>query len=208
MKRIYLYTLPIRIWHWVNGAIIMLLLLTGFQLRVSEAAIFSEYGFVVSFHKYLGFALTASFVFWLIYYLVTGGLWRHYIMKPKDLKGTAIQAAYYGFNIFRGRANPFVPSPEEKFNPLQKISYFSVMAIFTPVVIITGILFSDVVYFADAIRFLGGLRILDAIHVAAGYIFIIYLIVHIYMCTLGPTIFAHIKAMITGFEEEQEPPAP
>ena len=32
----------------------------------------------------------------------------------------------------------------------------------------------------------------------------IYLIVHAYMATLGPTPFTHIKAMFTGYEEEPE----
>ncbi len=34
--------------------------------------------------------------------------------------------------------------------------------------------------------------------------FALYLIVHVYMATLGPTAFSHIKAMIVGYEEEPE----
>ena len=39
---------------------------------------------------------------------------------------------------------------------------------------------------------------------AVGYLFVIYLIVHVYMATLKPTPFTHIKAMITRYEEETE----
>ena len=38
------------------------------------------------------------------------------------------------------------------------------------------------------------------------YIFVLYLMVHLYMATLGHTIFAHTKAMVVGFQEEEEEP--
>jgi thiosulfate reductase cytochrome b subunit len=202
MKKIYLYPLPLRIWHWLNSAIILLLTITGIQLRISEAGIFARYSFVVMFHKYLGFLLAASFLFWLFYSLFTGGLRKHYLIRLKDLKGMALQAWFYLFALFRGGRNPFTPTPEEKFNPLQKVAYLSVMGLFTPVIVITGILFADVTYFLGFIRMMGGLRILDAIHVVTGYIFVIYFLVHLYMSTLGPSIFSHIMAMITGYEHE------
>lgn len=206
MKRIYLYTLSIRIWHWTNAAIIILLSITGLQLRISDGDIFAGFGFVVVFHKYLGYALTLSFFFWFFYYLCTGGLAKHYLLKPRDIKGMVKQALYYLLGIFRGNPNPFRPSPDNKFNPLQKMAYFSVMVLFTPIVIITGILFSDIVYFLPAINYIGGLHFLDALHVVTGYVFVLYLMVHIYMATLGPTIFTHTKSMITGYEEEEEEP--
>lgn len=78
------------------------------------------------------------------------------------------------------------------------------MLILTPIIIITGVLFSDIVYFLDIIKYIGGVRILDAIHVATGYAFLLYLIVHLYMSTLGYRIVSHIKAMITGYGEEND----
>jgi thiosulfate reductase cytochrome b subunit len=54
------------------------------------------------------------------------------------------------------------------------------------------------------INSIGGLRILDAIHVVVGYIFVLYLLVHVYMSTMGHTPLTHVKAMFTGYEEERD----
>ena len=201
MSTLYLHPLPLRIWHWVNAIIIFVLIITGIQLRVPSIQILHDYRYVVLLHKYFGFALAGSFLFWLFYYVLTGGLKKHYLMGFKDIKGMPRQALYYAFSIFRGEKNPFKPSTDNKFNPMQKLAYSSVMFIFVPLITISGILFSDILFFLPWIKAIGGLRILDVIHVAAAYIFVLYLLVHLYMATLGSKIYSHIKGMITGYEE-------
>jgi thiosulfate reductase cytochrome b subunit len=37
-------------------------------------------------------------------------------------------------------------------------------------------------------------------------VFVLYLVVHLYMATLGRTTFGHIKAVILGYEEEPDEP--
>ncbi len=201
MSKIYIHPLPVRIWHWTNAAIILVLIITGLQLRAPSVNIFSDYRLVVLLHKYCGFAMSFSFVFWFLYYLLTGGLKRHYILGLMDIEGMPRQLLYYMFHIFRGGKNPFNTSPNNKFNPMQKLAYSSIMFIFTPVMIITGIFFSDITYFFSWIKAIGGLRMLDAIHVSAAYVFVLYLFVHIYMSTLGKKPYSHVKGMITGYEE-------
>ncbi|HVN25846.1 MAG TPA: cytochrome b/b6 domain-containing protein [Syntrophorhabdales bacterium] len=203
MTRVKLYTLPIRIWHWINALLIFLLILTGAQLRVPGLPFFGHYSKAVWLHKYMGFCMVGSFIFWLVYVLFSGSLRSHYLMRIRDVRGMVRQAMFYMYGIFRGGINPFVPSPENKFNPMQKMAYFTVMVFFTPAILVTGILFSDILYFAPYINALGGLRILDALHVVFAYIFLLYLAIHLYMATLGHTILAHTKAMILGYEEEE-----
>ncbi len=38
MKRIYLHPLPLRIWHWANALMVILLIITGIQLRIPGIA--------------------------------------------------------------------------------------------------------------------------------------------------------------------------
>jgi thiosulfate reductase cytochrome b subunit len=114
------------------------------------------------------------------------------------------QGLYYAIGVFRGWPNPYPATPDAKFNPLQKVAYGTVMFVLTPLIAATGILFSNIPYFRGIISYIGGTRVLDAVHVIGGYLFVIYLIVHVYMATLGPTPFTHIKAMFTGYEEEPE----
>jgi thiosulfate reductase cytochrome b subunit len=215
MKKVFLHTLTIRIWHWINALIVIALMITGFQLRVpgveeiarDMAVWIPEYSVAVLIHKYLGYAMALSFFFWSVYIVVSGSFRAHYVLRPADLPVMGKQAYYYLFGVFAGNENPFIPTSEGKFNPLQKIAYGSVMLVITPVIVITGILFSDIFFFRSVIDWLGGVRLLDALHVVASYLFVLNLIVHLYMCTMGHHIFDHIKAMILGFEEMPEGPS-
>lgn len=204
MKKVYLHTLNIRIWHWINASIVILLLGTGIQLRMPEVELIPKFSLAVLIHKYVGFAMGASFLYWLVYVFAKGSFRRYYLLRPADARGMGKQTMFYCYGIFKGKENPFTSTAERKFNPLQKIAYSSVMLIFTPVIVFTGILFSDIFFFRRAIDLMYGIRVLDALHVIAAYIFLLYLVVHIYMSTLGHNAFAHIKAMIVGFEEEPD----
>jgi hypothetical protein len=44
--------------------------------------------------------------------------------------------------------------------------------------------------------------IVNAIHITASYVFALFLVIDVYMATLGPTPLTHINAMIKGYEEE------
>jgi len=212
MKKVFLHTLTIRIWHWINAVIVIALMITGIQLRVPGIEEFArqmavwipEYSVVVMIHKYIGYSMALSFIFWLVYILASGSFRTHYFPRPADIPILGKQALYYLVGVFQGSENPFTPTAEGKFNPLQKIAYGSVMLVITPLIVITGILFSDIFFFRGVIDWLGGVRLLVALHVVASYLFLLNLIVHLYMCTMGHHIFDHIKAMIVGFEEMPE----
>jgi thiosulfate reductase cytochrome b subunit len=202
MKHDELHPLWLRIWHWVNTALICLLILTGVRLRVPGIAFLFAYRNAVLLHRLTGAVMTLSYLFWLVYSIWSGSLRKNYAFHRRDLKNIFCQAEYYAFGVFRGRVNPCPATPEEKFNALQKIAYLSVQFALTPVIAVTGIFFSNIPYFHGAINATGGIRILDAIHVIVAYLFAIYLIVHVYMSTLGAKPLTHIKAMFTGYEEE------
>ncbi len=201
-ENVLLHPLPIRIWHWVNAAVVFVLILTGIELRFTDIKIFSDYGFVVALHKYAGYVLAVSFLFWIAVYQMLGGFAGHYLVSVRDIRSIPAQAAYYLYGYFRGGPNPFRASAETRFNVLQKIAYSFIMFIAMPVIIASGIIFGNIMDFYRIVHQLGGLRIIDAIHVIAGYMFVIYLLVHLYMATLGKNVFAHTKAMFTGRKEE------
>ena len=204
MKRVYLHPLALRIWHWANALIVIILIITGIQVRLSGMASIRPHDPALVIHKYIGWLMIASFIFWLSYGLATHTLRRNYTIAPRDLPGMLRQIKYYLVLIFKGEENPFRPSPEGKFNPLQKMAYSSVMGIFAPVLIITGLLFIDISLLRKYVLLWDIAKIVNAIHVAGAYIFVLYLIIHIYMATVGRTVFSHIKAMIVGYEEEPE----
>jgi thiosulfate reductase cytochrome b subunit len=206
MKRVYLHPLPLRIWHWVNALTVILLLITGMQFRVPGIASLGPHDPIFPVHKWAGLAMTASWFFWLAYGLASGHLSRHYAIRKKDLGGIFGQTKYYLVSIFRGEENPFRPSPEEKFNPLQKLAYGSVMGVLAPLMVLTGLLFVNAFFIRDQLMSWNAIRVIDALHVTGLYVFALFLVVHVYMATLGPTAFTHIKAMIVGYEEEPDEP--
>jgi thiosulfate reductase cytochrome b subunit len=201
MKKINLHPLPLRIWHWANAFLVIFLIVTGIQLRIPGVASLPPQSTALLLHRYAGWAMAASWLFWLIYGLVGHHFSRHYRFRSRDFRGIFSQVSFYLVSIFRGEENPFRPSPDEKFNPLQKLAYGSIMGLFAPALVITGILFTDIPVFRKTILLWNAAGVINAIHVLAAYVFALYLVFHLYMATLGRTLSAHIKAMIVGYEE-------
>ncbi|MEW6571522.1 MAG: cytochrome b/b6 domain-containing protein [Nitrospirota bacterium] len=207
MKKIYLHPLPIRIWHWINAAGFILLILTGIQIRYSNIINLFSFETAVDIHSWTGFILLANYFIWLVYYLVTLNI-KIYIPPlhhPVEFGKKALrQAKFYGYGILVGDENPHHSTPEHKFNPMQQVSYLMIMGLLIPVQIITGLFLWDPKLFAPVVNFIGGIQIVSLIHVGLWIFFSAFIIVHFYLATLGHTTMAHIIAMFTGYEEEHE----
>lgn len=205
MKKVFLHPLTVRIWHWINTACFLVLIVTGLQLRYSEMPTLTKFKTAVDLHNLFGFLLIADFLLWLGYYVISGKIRLYLPLDPKKfLTGAIRQARYYGYGLFRGEKNPHHATADDKFNPLQQSAYFMIMLLAMPVQIITGILLWDIRRFAGWISLLGGLRVVDIVHVAIFFCLSAFLFVHVYLTTLGRTPLEHIKAMFTGYEEVDE----
>ncbi|MDH4233368.1 MAG: cytochrome b/b6 domain-containing protein [Nitrospirota bacterium] len=206
MKRIFLHPLPIRIWHWINAASFLVLIVTGLQIRYREFLGLMKFKTAVDIHNMFGFILIFNFFIWLAYYILSGKI-KIYI-PPLNIKkfitGCVKQARYYGYGLFMGEENPHHSTADNKFNPMQQMAYLSIMLLLIPLQLVTGLLLWDVKAFARYIDIFGGIKIVDTIHVFLFLFFTSFLFVHIYLATLGHTVLAHIKAMFTGYEEIEE----
>jgi thiosulfate reductase cytochrome b subunit len=206
MKKIHLHPLALRIWHWANALMVILLIITGIQIRIPGVAALRPDDPALEIHRFAGWAMVVSWVFWLVYSLATANLSRHYAIRRRDFGGILKQAKFYLFSIFQGEENPFRPTPEEKFNPLQKLAYGSIMGVFAPLLIVTGVLFSDILFLRKYVLLWNIAGVVNALHVIGAYVFVLYLVIHLYMATLGTTAFSHVKAMIVGYEEDSDRP--
>ncbi len=207
MRQVYLHPLPLRVWHWMNAFLVILLLTTGIQFRVPGIASLWPHNPSLGLHKWAGIAMTALWLFWLIYGLASGHLLRHYVLKRQDLIGIPGMMKFYMLSIFRGEKSPFRPSPEAKYHALQRLAYGSIMGVFTPVTVVTGLFFVTGFRIGGMLLPFDTIKTIDALHVAGLYVFAFFLVIHVYMATTGPTALSHIRAMITGYEEEQDEPA-
>jgi len=207
-KRVYLHPVPVRIWHWVNAISFIILILTGLQIRFIGKTEWMSFQTAVKIHSVFGFILLANYLLWFCYYFFTGKFFKIYVppfWKPVDwISGMIRQALYYGYGIMVGKKNPHHPSPEHKFNPLQQVAYLMIMMVCIPLQILTGLVLWDPVKFAWLGKLLGGLQVVSLIHTGLWVFYGFFIFVHIYLSTLGHTPLAHIIAMITGYEEEEE----
>jgi predicted CXXCH cytochrome family protein len=205
---VYLQPTPVRIWHWINALSIVTLCLTGAQIRFPDViTLFGRYQAVVYLHNLAGLTVSIFMVLWVAYYFVISrSIGRVYFLTGEDLKhGMLRQAVFYFFNYFRGRENPFHPTPAFKFNALQKMAYLVIMFVFMPLVMVTGFLLLDIEPLRTIMFKLGGIKLIDGIHFLSACTLCAFVFTHFYLTTLGPTFFSEIRTMWTGWEKEPKP---
>jgi thiosulfate reductase cytochrome b subunit len=140
---------------------------------------------------------------WLIFHIFTENV-NVYLLEPnpkKYLNSAWKQIQYYTYGIFKKKKNPYNPRPLNKFNPLQKVMYAVVMMIVVPAQFLTGIMLWDLPGWKHWVRAIGGLGDLRTIHYGLFIFFCLFLLMHIFLGTLGKKPTSHFKEMITGYEE-------
>ncbi len=205
--RIYLQPTPVRIWHWLNALGIITLGVSGAQIRFPDYLnIFGSYKAAILLHNTAGLLVAISFSLWFFYYTcVVRKMTELYVPTREDLcHGLLRQAVFYFFNYFQGKPNPHHPTPENKFNPLQKSAYLAIMFVLVPLVSLTGILLMNVSPLRELVLMVGGLKILVAIHFLLACSLFAFLFTHLYLATLGKTPLSYVKPMWTGWEESEE----
>ena len=208
MHKLYINPLPVRIWHWTNAFGFMLLIATGLQIRYLDLVQVISFRTAVVAHNWIGFVLIANFFVWLGYYLSSDKIKVYHpeLSPTKYFQASFRQIQFYGYGIFRGDPNPHHPSAYKKFNALQSMLYQIIMMLLVPIMFFTGLLLWDVGRFSSIVEALGGVRVIDTIHVLLFIVFCGFMVVHVYLASLGHTASAHFKAMITGYEEVEDEP--
>jgi thiosulfate reductase cytochrome b subunit len=204
----YLYPKWIRLWHLLNAVIIILLILTGISIKFAGAGngmkFIIEYGKAVKWHNSAAIMLTVTYIFFVTgNFLTENG--KYYKLKRQNLwSGMGKQARYYVGGIFRGEKDPFPVSLEQKFNPLQKFSYIIAMYVVMPLVIISGM---DLLFPAVEVKSLFGVSvpvIIDILHITMAILLALFLVIHIYISTLGLRSVSRFRGIITGFVESED----
>jgi thiosulfate reductase cytochrome b subunit len=207
-KLSYHYPLSIRLWHALNAICILVLIVTGISMYyVEPGRPLIEFSRAVKIHNIAGVVLSFSYLFFFIANIVTGNR-KYYKMPLKGLFQRLVkQGRYYAIGMFRGEKKPYPITEERKFNPLQKLSYVVIMYVGVPMVIISGfgLLFPESVI--KALFGVSGILVTAVVHVAMGFFISLFLVIHIYVSTIGHTRSANFKSIINGYgwiEETEE----
>jgi thiosulfate reductase cytochrome b subunit len=104
------------------------------------------------------------------------------------------------YGIFKGEPHPYETDARHKLNPLQKFTYLALLNVLLPYQIVTGVLMWGATRWPTLFERAGGLRVLGPAHTLGAYLFLAFLIGHIYLATTGHTPWSLFRAMITGYE--------
>ncbi|HED64830.1 MAG TPA: cytochrome B [Planctomycetes bacterium] len=203
-KEVKFYSLHERIWHWIQALTILVLIVTGFEVHAPGRIHLLGFELAVVTHTVFAVVLLANAAMGLFYFLTSGAI-RQYVPGESGFFVKALrQAQYYLGGIFRGEPHPFEATPGNRLNPLQKVTYLMILNVLLPVQVVTGVLIWGAERWPDLVATVGGLALLVPIHALASWLFLSFIVMHIYLTTTGETPTANLKAMLTGFHESEE----
>jgi len=197
-NRVYLYKRYERFWHWSQAALIILMMITGFEVHGTYNLV--GFGKAVSYHTLFAWTLLTLWAF-TIFWQFTTGEWRQYI---PTLKKVDVMVRYYAFGIFRNVPAPFHKTAVKKHNPLQRLAYLALLSMLSPIIWGSGLFY---LFYSNwkgwGIDTYLSLEAVALTHTAGAFMMLVFFIGHVYLTTTGHTPTAHIKAMITGWEEAE-----
>jgi len=189
------YTRFNRIWHWSQVASIMVLFFTGARLLGLHQI--GPFGLAVTVHTIVALALLLLWIFATFWLFTTGG-WRQFIPQ---LTGLAQVARFYAYGVFKGEEHPYVKRYDRRHNPLQALAYFALKMALFPAIWISGLLYLSYNLWGgnDGQSVLLGL--VANLHVLAAFAIASFVVVHVYLLTIGHGFRQHVRPMITGYEK-------
>ncbi len=199
-ERLYLYPVWVRLWHWTNAILCLLLIVSGVSLQYSNPEYpIIRFDIAVSMHNIAGILLTLSYFVFVIGNLTTSN-GRYYKTQLNGLfESLKKQFIYYTIGIFTHAEKPYPVTKDRKFNPLQKVSYLAAMYFFLPLIFITGwgLLFPETNL--TNVFGISGLHLTALLHGIIGFFISVFMFVHIYFCTIGTTTLSNFKSMFNGW---------
>lgn len=201
-ERVFILPLWIRIWHWTNAVLILVLTVTGISLHFSDPELMLvRFDLAARIHDIAGLALVALYGFFVVANIVSGNWWQ-YVPKPGQfLEKCRRQAYYYAVGIFRGEPHPYPPTAKANFNALQQLVYWIIMYFFMPLLLITGIMFLWPDLAPKSVFGYDGLMPVAVLHYLSAVVIVTFMVAHIYLGTTGLKATTLFKMMITGWHE-------
>lgn len=197
IKRVYIFKGFERFWHWAQALLIIMMAVTGFEIHGTYSLL--GYKAADFWHTTFAWTLIGLWIFAIFWHFTTGE-WRHYIPTTDKLMDVV---KFYSMGIFKGEHHPYKPTQVRKHNPLQLLAYLGFKLFMAPLIWITGLLY---MFYNDWEAFGLGwldLSLVATLHTIGAFFLLIFLVGHMYLITTGHTVFAHMKAMITGWDEQE-----
>jgi thiosulfate reductase cytochrome b subunit/mono/diheme cytochrome c family protein len=204
-RREYLFTAYERLWHWVMALSVLALIVTGLQIHFPGRIRILAPANAVSTHNFFAVVMMINAFLALFYHLASAAIRQFFPSREGLAEAVTLQTKYYLMDIFKGLPAPFPRSPERKLNALQQITYLFLLNVLFPFQIITGVLIWLVGTYPAFGAWIGGLVIIAPLHNLGSWMFISFLVAHVYLATTGHTVMAHVRGMVEGYEDVEVP---
>jgi len=205
-RREYIYDAYERLWHWVMAFSVLLLIVTGLHIHYPDGPALLSFPTAVLVHDVMAVVMLLNAFLALFYHLSTNEI-RQFIPEGTGLLGRLqAQARFYMHGIFQGAAHPTTKSRERKLNPLQQITYAGLLNVLFPLQIGTGLLLWLAGAVPGSLAFIGGLSLITPIHNLGSWLFLSFLVAHVYLTTTGHTVLTNLRAMVDGWEDLEVAP--
>jgi thiosulfate reductase cytochrome b subunit len=194
MGKIKLYSNYERYWHWAQMGAIFTLIITGFEIH-GYYGVFG-YELAVNLHDIAGWGYSLLLILTFFWMMVTG-VYKQFMPTTNMFME---QLRYYAIGIMRKEPHPTHKTPDNKLNPIQRLTYFGLVWILLPSQVITGLMYM----YIKTIKAWFGISSIEWIailHTLLAFMIIAFLVVHVYMITTGKTLTTYLEGMVTGKEE-------
>ena len=196
-EREYVFGRYERLWHWTMALAGIALMATGVVVHNAGWAGPQVLTLSVDVHNVAAGVLLVNAGLSLFYHLTTRAI-RQFIPRPHGLLQRALEHIdYQSRGIFLGDPHPHHPG--HKLNPLQQVTYLSLLGFLFPLQIVTGLLIWAVGHWPRFAAAIGGLQVVAPVHNLGAWLFLAFFVLHTYLVTTGPTLGEHLRSMVTGF---------
>jgi Ni/Fe-hydrogenase 1 B-type cytochrome subunit len=215
LREVYVWELPVRIYHWLNALCIVVLCITGFLITnppgmLSQAEASSSYWFgIVRFtHFVTAFVFLFNFIFRLYWGFVGNryAKWRNYLMLTGKQWADFWRVVKTDVFLIQNK-----PDPNIGHNSLASLSYFILFLAFLLQCLTGFMLYSQTSTaffpkFTWVIQMFGGDMNVRIIHRLLMWFFILFAVVHVYIVLYHDYISRHglLSSIIGGWKEIPE----
>jgi len=203
----YLYPKWIRAWHVINALMFLILIVTGLSMQYTgkeNATYVVGFAKAVKWHNFAALILVINYIVFVTGNLLTNNGRYYRISRKNFISDLVKQFKFYSSGMFKGEKHPFPVTEERKFNPLQKITYVLALYVAFPLLVISGIglLLPEITI--NTLFGISGLILTDILHITMGFLLSIFMIIHVYTCTLGHKPTSLFRGIITGYHVSED----
>ena len=193
-RKVLVYTRFNRLWHWSQMASIFLLLFTGARILGLHPLL--PFGLAVIVHSAVALALLLLWAF-ATFWLFTTGAWKQFMPSQVGLWQVA---RFYAWGVFHGEAHPYRKILRRRHNPLQALAYLALKILLFPAIWISGLVYLSYTFWDHLDPSGWGLWTIANLHILAAFAIASFVVVHVYLLTIGHGFREHVRPMLTGFE--------